>query len=66
MQNFTFLRMLLSDILIGVSPSNALLAYPEQAWPEELGRLAFTALHLMAWKVTIGMIVYLKNANCFP
>ena len=60
-QNFNFLRIVLPGILIGGSPSNALLVDPKQALPEELGRLAFTALHLMAWKVAIEMIVFLKT-----
>ena len=60
-QNFTFLRIVLPCILIGGSPSNALLVDPKQALPEELGRLAFTALHLMTWKVAIEMIFYLKT-----
>ena len=59
-QNFTFLRIVLPCILIGGSPSNALLVDPKQALPK-LGRLAFTALHLMAWKVAIEMILYLKT-----
>ena len=66
MQNFTFLQIRLPGILIGGSPSNALLADPEQALPEELERLAFTASHLMAWKVAIEMIVYLKTQIAFP
>ena len=59
-QNFTFLQIALPGILIGGSPSNALLVDPKQALPK-LGRLAFTALHLMAWKVAIEMILYLKT-----
>ena len=59
MQNFTFLQIRLSGILIGGSPSNALLADPEQALPGELGRL-------MAWKAAIEMIVYLKTQIAFP
>ena len=66
MQNFTFLQIRLSGILIGGSLSNALLADSEQAWPEELGRLAFTASQLVAWKVAIEMIVYLKPQIAFP
>ena len=57
---------MLPGILIGGSPSNALLADSEQAWPEELGRLAFTASQLVAWKVAIQMIVYLKTQIAFP
>ena len=53
-------------ILIGGSPSNALLVDPKQALQEELGRLVFTALHLMAWKFGIEMIVYLKTQIAFP
>ena len=66
MQNFTFLQIRLSGILIGGSPSNALLADPEQALPGELGRLPLTASHLMAWKTAIEMIVYLKTQIAFP
>ena len=66
MQNFTFLQIRLSGILIGGSLSNALLADSEQVWPEELGRMAFTASQLVAWKVAIEMIVYLKTQIAFP
>ena len=54
-QNFTFLQIVLPGILIGGSPSNALLVDPKQALPEELGRLAFTALHLMAFLTRITL-----------
>ena len=66
MQNFTFLQIRLSGILIGGSPSNALLADPEQALPGELGRLSLTASHLMASKAAIEMIVYFKTQIAFP
>ena len=46
-------------ILTGGSPSNAVLAEPEQAWLEEWSRLAFTASHLVAWSVVIEMIIRL-------
>ena len=54
-QNFTFLRIVIPRILIGGSPSNVLLVDPKQALPEELGRLAFTALHLMAFLTRITL-----------
>ena len=66
MQNFTFLQIVLTSILIGGSPSNAFFAKPEQAWSEKLNRLAFTASHLVAWSVVIEMIVYLKTQTAFP
>ena len=68
MQNFTFLQTVITSILIGGSPSNAraLLADLKQAWPEELGRLAFTASHLVALKVATEMIAYLKTQTAFP
>ena len=66
MQNFTFLKIVLTSILIGGSPSNAFLAEPDQAWPEELARLAFTASHLVVWSVATEMIVYLKSKLFSP
>ena len=45
----------LPGILIGGSPSNALLLDPKQAFPEELGRLAFSALHLMTFLTRITL-----------
>ena len=65
-QNFTFRQIVLPGIVIGGSPSYALLVDPKQALLEELGRLAFTASHLVAWKVAIEMIVYLKTQIAFP
>ena len=64
-QNFTVLPIVLTNIMIGRSLSNTVFAEPEQAWPEELGRLAFTASHLVALKVAIEMIVYLTQ-TAFP
>ena len=60
-QNFTFLQIVLPGILIGGSPSNALLVDPKQALLEELGRLTFTTLHLMAWKVALHLINFLTR-----
>ena len=54
-QNFTFLQIVLPGILIGGSPSNALLVDPKQALLEELGRLTFTALHLMNFLTRITL-----------
>lgn len=64
-QNFTFLKIVLSSILIGGSPSTVFLADPEQTLLQKLDRLAFTALHLVAWKVAIKMTVYLKAQTVF-
>ena len=52
---------MLSGILIGGFPSNALFADPEQALPEELSGLAFTASHLVGWSLVIEMTVCLKT-----
>ena len=60
-QSFIFLQIVLSNILICGSPSTALLADSEQARLEELGRLALTTSHLVAWKVATEMIVFLKT-----
>ena len=64
-QNFTFLKTVLSSILIGGSSSKVFLADPEQTLLQKRDRMTFTALHLVAWKVGINMTVYLKAQTVF-